>query len=269
MMPTPKKPSANKRVFDNFIYLEEQNIVFGYVPKVACTNWKVLIRRLQGHSDYEDKQIAHDRTKSGFRFLDRASEADNSILMDKNVQKIAFVRNPYSRVLSAYLDKIDRVNKNRNTASSNDYFVTVHSEIRKFSQTTLNRSLKHKLFGRFMHSKEESVDFLTFLQWIKANRTRSWAAQDEHWTPQSEILRYPSVDIDFLGHFENLADDAKVALQMMGADFDFPSQNEIGFKATGASSQLDQYYDDAHIALVDELYSSDFDAYGYKRGEIG
>ena len=268
MMLTRKKSNAQQRVFDNFIFLEEQNLVFGYVPKVACTNWKVLIRRLQGHSDYGNMSIAHDREKSGFRYLSPASEADLEILMDKNVQKIAFVRNPYSRILSAYLDKIDRINKGKNTAGNNEHFVSVYNDIVKYRERTLRNSLTHKVFGRFARSPKEPVDFLTFLMWIRDKRSHSWLAQDEHWTPQTEILQFPSIKIDFLGRFENLASDAEVALKMMGANFDFPSQNDIGFKATGAASQMQQYYDTAHISLVDELYSSDFDAYGYKRGEI-
>ncbi|WP_170764913.1 sulfotransferase family protein [Ruegeria lacuscaerulensis] len=268
MTPIEKKQNVKKRTFENFIFLEEQNIVFGYVPKVACTNWKVLIRRLQGHSDYENKQIAHDRKKSGFRFLDRTSEADTKILMDNDVQKIAFVRNPYSRVLSAYLDKIDRINKNKNNANSNDFFVSIYNDIINFRESSERNSFAQKVLDRFNHSEGRPIDFLTFLQWIKANQSHSWIAQDEHWAPQSDILRYPTIKIDFLGRFENLGKDAEIALRMMGADFGFPSQNEIGFKATRATSQLKEFYSDAHIELVNELYSSDFDAYGYSRGEI-
>lgn len=265
---TPDHPAPHKKVFDNFIFLEEQNLVFGYVPKVACTNWKILIRRLQGHSDYQDKSIAHDRKLSGFRFLDHKSETDNEILKDKNVRKIAFVRNPYTRVLSAYLDKIDRINKKANTSEHNSHFVRVHADIRKFRDASLKRSWKYKVFGRFTLPKDDYVDFITFLTWIKETRSFSGFSQDEHWTPQSEILKYPSVNFDFLGRFENLENDAKVALEMMGANFNFPSQSEIGFKSTGASAQISQYFRTEHIQLVDELFSLDFDAYGYKRGEL-
>jgi hypothetical protein len=52
--------------FFNFIYMEKQSFIFVYNPKVACTNWKCILRYINGHKeDYLSARIAHNKELSG------------------------------------------------------------------------------------------------------------------------------------------------------------------------------------------------------------
>ena len=44
--------------YRNFIYNAERGFVFAYVPKVACTNWKSLLRYMAGHDDWLDNKLS-------------------------------------------------------------------------------------------------------------------------------------------------------------------------------------------------------------------
>lgn len=46
------------------------------IPKVACSNWKALFRRLEGHNDYKNLALAHDRERSGLKYLKDFSEEE-------------------------------------------------------------------------------------------------------------------------------------------------------------------------------------------------
>ncbi|WP_282021688.1 sulfotransferase family protein [Ruegeria faecimaris] len=253
----------NSRVHENFIYLESKKIAFGYVPKVACTNWKIVLRRLMGHEDFNRKDIAHNREKSGFHFLDRTVKEDFEVLSNEDVKKIAFVRDPYSRILSAYLNKFDSINRRIDSPKSKDYFDLVFDDVIRFERFDRPKGFRARI-ANYIYAPN-TVNFLTFLEWIKAKRKGSFYANDEHWTPQCEILQHPTVKIDFLGRFENMAHDAKIALHQMGADFEFPTQADVGFSPTKADEKLKRFYAKEHVDLVNELFSRDFDVYGYPR----
>ena len=91
--------------FENFIWVKSRSLVFVYVPKVACTNWKCVMRYLEGYEDYLDSRKAHDRKLGGLTYLSQCEDRDR-ILADTNIPKFSFVRNPYTRILSAYLNKV-------------------------------------------------------------------------------------------------------------------------------------------------------------------
>ncbi|UWR08986.1 sulfotransferase family protein [Ruegeria sp. B32] len=254
----------------NFIYLEGQAVVFGYVPKVACTNWKFALRRIQGFTNYQDFEIAHDRKRSGLRFLDPLDTNDARILESPEIKKIAFVRNPYSRVLSAYLNKVDRFNKSRDSLTAGDHWSDVYNNILAFANDQYHHRSIGRVFQRALkitrkRRNSSNVNFSTFLMWLKDPRTPQHLAQNEHWAPQCQILHYPRFKMDFIGRFENLSYDASVALNMMGAKFEFSRSNAAGHQTTNATSSLDKYYGKKETFLVNDLFNSDFKAFGYDR----
>ena len=75
-------------IYKNFIYMEDRGFLFAYVPKVACTNWKSLLRYMSGKEDWLDNKLAHDKALGGLRYLDLNGE-DAEILLDPSIRKYA------------------------------------------------------------------------------------------------------------------------------------------------------------------------------------
>ena len=236
--------------YKNFIYMEQHGFIFAYVPKVACTNWKSLLRYMAGHEDWLDNKLAHDKVQGGLRYLDLEGP-DAALLEDLGIRKYAMVRDPYSRILSAYLNKVEYRLPVKLKAPGEDHFDMVVREIDRFRREELGEA------------SYPEITFEVFLRWLMDSG--SPFADDEHWAPQAVLLRQPGVDFDILGRFESLNEDSSCILEAMGCDQHFPSQKDVKFAPTGAQFKVDRYFTQTTYTLVEEIMSSDFEAFDYDR----
>lgn len=239
---------ANWPNYKNFIYMEERGFIFAYVPKVACTNWKSLMRYMSGHEDWLDNKLAHDKVNGGIRYLD-LSGSDSDLLTRADVRKYAMVRDPYSRILSAYLNKVEDLLPVKPETVGEDHFRKVVRDIDAFRRDRLGTEAF------------PTITFEVFLLWLK--NSGSWFTKDEHWAPQSVLLRQPETTFDFVGRYENFEEDAQRMLSAMGCDERFPTQRDVQFPPTHARSKTERYFDENTGRLCEAIYAADFENFGY------
>jgi hypothetical protein len=131
----------------------------------------------------------------------------------------SFFRNPYSRILSAYLDKLTRYNDPDN-----------NKEINKYSQKIKNRY--------FTDGKLSFWSFVTYLE------EREGLYADPHWAPQVSLLPVKPTELSFLGKVETLDKDlSKLINLLFGKDIRnkvITRQNQRTF----SDNLLSQYYND-------------------------
>ena len=91
---------------------EDHKLIFFTVPKVACTTFKFLFRRIAGVKDwdYQDgaqaKNLPHNPKFNNLNYLYHYSlEEANRMMTDPSWTRAIFVRDPKIRFLSAFLDK--------------------------------------------------------------------------------------------------------------------------------------------------------------------
>ena len=235
--------------YRNFIYMEDQGFIFAYVPKVACTNWKSVLRCMAGHEDWLDNKLAHDKVNGGLRYLDLEGP-DAELLSRPDIKKYTMVRDPYTRVLSAYLNKIEQRLPPK-PEGEGDHFDKIVRDIDAFRRSVLGSD------------RYPSITFEVFLLWLRDSG--SWFTKDEHWAPQTKLLRQPDVDFDIVGRFENLTEDAPQILKAMGCRQQFPSQAQLNFPPTAAESKVSYYFKDGTRRLSEQVCSRDFEIFGYSR----
>jgi len=240
--------------YRNFIFDASHGVVFAYVPKVACSNWKCVMRHMAGLDDWLNTRLAHDRAAAGLVYLDQHPDA-TGILADPGVQKFACVRNPYTRLLSAYLNKIAQRLPGQPAADKKDHFSTILTEIDAFRRAALDPA------------QHPQVSFEVFLRWLAAGH--SYFCRDEHWRPQADLLQIDTVEFTHIGRFETLTSDAADILARMGADLTFPSPADIRFAPSGTDEKFARYTTAPCRALVARLYARDFKAFGYDMGKNG
>ena len=151
--------------------------------------------------------------------------------------KCAFVRNPWDRILSCYLNKIK---KDENFENEN----FVNGVMRKFK--------KYNVFYAGMPFNE----FLTAVENIPDE------IADGHFASQyRRLVMDGKIVINYLGRFENYKQEATRFLRMVGIN------NEIKFRRINRSRNrklYQEYYDDETRKIVEKRYGEDIEYFGYK-----
>jgi len=181
----------------NPLVVPEYKLVFFTLPKVACTEWKLLFRRMYGLPEWPEDQLSQDLHNPVFNQLMYISnytqqEAQEMLTSDEWTRAV-FVREPKERVLSAFLNK----------------FV---EEKRFFVNKCCQRSSFHIDVdverGHCIRKKQEG-DFVYFL-----NRTLD--CPNPHWNPQVDAIDEKWwKQMSFVGYMHHVADDAERLLKQI------------------------------------------------------
>jgi len=199
---------------------------YSRVPKAANTS---ITQTLFEHTAFRRESTRREHPKYQFLrplFLSR-QEVDR---LEHEAFKFTFVRDPYSRALSAYLDKVGRQ----------------RHQGRRF------------LLWAQRHNQPET--FLGFCRYLEAGGL----FLDMHWAPQVAILCLPLERFDFIGRVEHLNRDLAVVLERL---FHVQAAGPAPHAGTHtrASEQVDDAYGLEERAIVNRLYTSDFERLGYDR----
>lgn len=232
----------------NIIVSEANKLIFCPIPKAASSNWKYLIRKIEGCPDFQNLASAHSPNTSGLRYLTDYSPSEaHKILNDPSYFKFAFVRDPYLRLLSCYMDKF----RNQDVNYTN-------SEYRAF------------LASAFTWPYARSIDPVTaprpsFRTFVNTIIRHDPAHMNHHWKPQTLLCGFGLMPYDFVGRMEHLSNHSLHVLRVLKLDHDhFPTQSELGFPPSGASRKLASLlYSTDLMFKVRALYAVDFDILGY------
>lgn len=170
------------------IVIEKYKLLFFTVPKVGCTVWKQLFRRIMGYPDWKtqdyEKFIPHNPDTNGLRYLYHYPLKEASEMMTSpEWTRAIMVRDPKQRFLSAFLDK----------AVSND-----HLHI-------LKRCCPD---GSCIEGAQTIEGFLKLCG----------VCEDEHWRAQHKRMEskyWPYMDMVL--HVETAEQDAQLLLKKIGA----------------------------------------------------
>lgn len=205
-------------------------VVYLHNPKVACSTMKKSLwlrsDEIRGTSTFTGQP--HDRPRSPFPMrLEKIVPHIEELVAAKFV---AIVRNPFTRALSAYLDKVAKEKR--------DLAVWI----------PLARSLGLKpgdrpSFGEFL-TRIVDLD-----PWV----------MDRHFTPQYVNVLSDYVTPDFVGHLEDM-DSVEKYLGGQGLPIIGHSPHQ-----TGASHKMHEYYQKDEVSLVCQYYHRDFEIFGYSQ----
>lgn len=230
------------------IVIESHKLVFFTIPKVGCTIWKQLFRRMMNYSDWtsQDYDIhqPHNPEINGLKYLYNYTLEEASMMMTSpDWTRAMMVRDPKQRFLSAFLDK----------AVGN-----FHLHIRH----------------RCCHTDEQCIENA---QTIVGFLDLCSKCDDNHWRPQSARIDHkywPYMD-DIL-HVESAANDTQRLLQKIGAweeygldgwgengaysIFASKGSNGAGMNhSTYAEHQVWKWYTPESERLVERFYQGDYE----------
>jgi hypothetical protein len=199
---------------------------YNRIPKAANTT---VTQVLFEHTRFRPQQSRRRHPKYQFQRPLWLSPREVERL-EREAWVFTVVRDPYSRVLSAYLDKVGRK--------------------RHQGQRFLTWAARHN----------QPDSFLGFCRYLEAGGLYL----DMHWAPQAAILCLPLERFDFIGRVETLDRDLGHILQhLYGVEPGGPAVR--AGTNTGASSRLDEAYGPEERQIVNRLYTDDFERFGYAR----
>ena len=171
---------------------------------------------------------------------------------DPNFFNFLFVRHPFSRLVSAYEDKI--VNKRQDT------FVKplVNHKLRTLRTKLKETPSKPNLSIHFS-------DFVDFVLHELSGKSVSYGTL--HWLPASWLCKVCDTNYDFVGKVESLSSDVRA----LSEKFVGLRENLSSFKkkvnSRGKSDLLTKEYlsqlSEQQLSSLREIYREDFDLFGY------
>lgn len=255
---------------NHLIVDDRHGVIYCYVPKVACTNWKrVMIvlseSLLDRGAPYRDpldiprervhNSSAHLTFNKFWRRYGRFSRHLMKIKL-KKYTKFLFVRDPFVRLISAFRSKFELENE--------EFY-------RKFAAPMLrlyaNRtSLPASVSEAF--SAGLKVTFANFIQYLLDPHTEKLAPFNEHWRQVYRLCHPCQIDYDFVGKLETLDADAAQLLQLLKVDAQvhFPPS----YRNRTASSWEEDWFAEIPLAWrwqLYKLYEADFVLFGYPKPE--
>ncbi|RVT80651.1 hypothetical protein DXV76_20990 [Rhodobacteraceae bacterium CCMM004] len=223
--------------FDMHTYISmAHRYMFHAVGKAANSSVKAMLyeREIAG-TFVRAVPSVHDRNMSPLISPYQLHADDlERVLTGEEFFRFTFVRNPYSRLLSCYLDRIK-----------------AHS------------TRPYKELIRAMGRKQGYEP--TFEEFVRTICTQTSKQQNNHWRVQADDAMTSVVDYHMVGRQESFAADfVRIHMRIFGAP---PAEGAVDVNAspssTSAAQRLAEYWTDDLVALVRKRYAADFDVFGY------
>ncbi|XP_075035645.1 carbohydrate sulfotransferase 12 [Mixophyes fleayi] len=257
---------------DHLIVDDRHGIIYCYVPKVACTNWKrVMIVLSESLLDkkgvpYQDPlQIPREdvhNTSSHLtfnKFWRRYGKFSRHMMKIKlkKYTKFIFVRDPFVRLISAFRSKFELENE--------DFYRSFAIPIltRYSNRTNVPPSAGEAL------SSGTKPSFSQFIQYLLDVRTEEQRPFNEHWRQVYRLCHPCQIDYDFIGKLETLDEDTSQLLRQLNIDslFQFPPS----YRNLTASSWEEDWFSKIPLEWRQKLYKlfeADFVLFGYPKPDI-
>lgn len=225
--------------FGQFVYSVhislQRQFVYVEVPKAGSSTIKgTLIKSELAQQGFEFSSRRHIHLREFSPLLNPMQVGDFDALMaSQDIFKFCFVRNPYDRLLSGYLDKIAKPSEQR------------------------------ELLYRQLGLADSADRTLTFTAFVEAIAAQPLKQMDNHWRPQFYQTFQNKIDYDFVGKTESLHDDILEVGRRIGVDF-APYLKDERSHAQRASSRLGEFMTDKTQAIILDKYRQDFEYFGYE-----
>lgn len=211
-----------------------RKFIYYPIPKTGCSTVNSMILEIEGYPPHEGEAV-HEAVKA---FLYKEKERNNPgrHLHDGDEYfRFAFVRNPWSRLVSCYSDKV------------------VEKRPGRFPGFTW-------CYPRVRFERMSFADFVRFVCRVPDDLC------EPHFKPQTAF--FSPREVDFVGRFERFSEDLAHVVHRVGLDERFLKWCDTHRNVSrGDDKHYTEFYDAKTRALAGEKYAEDAGRFGYRFGD--
>ncbi|XP_033640911.1 carbohydrate sulfotransferase 11-like [Asterias rubens] len=256
-----RHPELSQGGLNNFtlrhLYAHEKHkILYCFVPKVGCSNWKRVLMVLSDQRNSTD-EISNDDAhfKNGMERLSGLSPAEQQHRL-KTYTKFMYTRQPFIRILSVYMNKFADIKVYR----SDPYFQMIAKRIMKrYRKDATTRELK-------------TGENMTWYEWTSYLTNPSEKANfDDHWQEIYKMCSPCKVNYDYLGWLETIGDDAKYMLTALNLEDTVSYPTKANSHPTNSSETYKFFSHNTNkttLGKLWEVYQTDFELFGYPKPDL-
>lgn len=218
----------------------EFRIIYVAVPKAASSAVKRYLGLLGGR-ELRSPDEANSRKYSGLLSPSEVGVAAfHQLVTAQDTLRFSFVRNPYERLVSCWVDKFC----GRPLVWGNP-FINFYLAYRRETDLSLPRGA------------DRTLPFETFVQMAVATCDQR---ADPHWALQDDILNMPGIKLDLIGKTENFESNFARVTQHVAKLTQSPSITRFNVSSRAGCAA---YFDTELSKRVYRSYERDFDRFGY------
>ena len=212
-----------------YIYVE--------TPKAGCSTIKLILQRMElDDPEYHGDDLMDIHTRIFTPMIKPSQVGSFHRYQNRaDIKKFCFVRNPFTRLLSSYLEKIQQ-----------------------------NKSIKSEILSLLGMNPGDLSQAVSFHEFVSAISLQSISSMNPHWRPQFYQTYQESIEYDYIGRFESLENDLAEILAKIQPDYQKYWGSERRH-ASNANQFISEYYSPTIIDQVIEIYAKDFTYFGYPK----
>jgi sulfotransferase famil protein len=237
---------------------ESESLVYRVIPKCACSTIGQVMHYID-KGEYFDGDI-HD-AKGGIHkwALEHSQPKLEHAIREGSAYSFTCVRNPYTRILSAFFDKICGIQRNGSRYRGK----LVPLLIQKYGVTVEGEFDQIDSFRRFLLFARDTIKY------------RRPMDPDIHW---SAVAGHASTLVNGGGHYDMIisTEDFQTGMKEVlknievkhEIDIDtMPRFNESEGHGPKRAHPVEDYFDDLAMHMVYEIYHKDFELFKYDRND--
>jgi len=214
------------------IISHKNKYIYSYIPKAACTTIRRLLANKEGIKWHPNWSVKNGKIlKTSFKTIKKAE-----ITKYEDYKYFTFVRNPWSRLVSCYFDKVVSV---RTMPDSKFVFKGIYKRFRK----------------RYKGVRFDRMSFIDFANFVVSHREEE---SDGHFRSQHTFLILDR--LDFIGKVENLFIDFD---KIFGDNSCDKQYSEWSTK----HKHYTEYYNRTIEDQIGERYKEDINIFNYTFGD--
>ncbi len=210
--------------------------MFVETPKAGCSTIKSILQKMELDRPDFVRSEARDLHYREFSPLLRPAQVGsfNTFMARNDIFKFCFTRNPYSRLLSAYLEKICQ-----------------------------NKPPKQNILQHLGYDPNDIQRAIAFPEFVDGVCSQAPIQMNPHWRIQYFQTFRAHIDYDFVGTVENFSEDLAKALARIRPDYaDFVADETR--HATGSTNKLNEHFTPGMIDKVRHTFALDFEHFGHE-----